>query len=345
MSDTAAIIGTVPPVASDSEIADRLEEKMFGTTTEEIEDAEIIADDKLELEMEEEGKKVDDEVEDEDEDNLASYLGISDDQVVENEDGTISILTKIDGKSESLPLSKILEGYQYDKHNTQTSMKLSADRKEFETLRTTAATEIQKNIQSSMFVSESLEQDLLAEYNAINWDMPRQSDATQFNELKAEFSERATKVNALKEKASAAGKQWMEQNDARQAEDQKANIAEQRELMIQAYPEFIVPEKYEAAMTSAIKFMEETYGVTQEDVDQITDSRLVRIILDAEKFHKGKTELAKGKGEKQLPKFSKPGRRKAGVGTTKARAAKALKAAAKATGSSKDIANLLESRM
>lgn len=278
-----------------------------------------------------------------DPETVAEYLGLSANQVIENEDGTISIATNVNGAIQNLPLSEVIKGYQIDAFNSQKGMKLGEERVAFEKERTEAMNTINTNIEASMIVLNQMEQDLIRRYDSENWDILK-AKPEEFNMKRAEYSDQARNLDKMKSSAMSSAKKLMEDNAKVASDQQLKDASKQRTLLLESMPELADTAVYETTMTSAKDFMLKTYGVTEKEANQITDSRLIRLIFDAQKFHSGKKQLAKKEGGKKLPKFMKTGsRRSSGAAATKD--ANKKRATLRKTGSTRDAANLLIDRM
>lgn len=315
------------------------EEKLFvDQETDDDEDDEVVVEDEDE-ELEEE----DDE--NEEEPTIASYLGLKEDQLIEDDDGNILFNANIDGKITAISVEKLVQGYQTDAYNSDRSMKLSESKKVFETERDRVVKETQENLQGSILIADAVEKEILDEANNVDWTKLKAENPSQFLILQGEFRERVSKVEQMKVGASTAMRKYQEETSNKMLEEQKVHIAEEKVKLIGAIPALSDSVRYEKTMTSARDFLKKTYKVDDDQMEQIFDHRLIQIILDAQKFHAGKAEVVKLKLKgKKLPKFQKSGSRrsKAAAG---AKAQQAKRARAKKTGSTTDVANALVDRM
>ena len=275
---------------------------------------------------------------------IAEYFGVQESQVIQNDDGSISIVTNVDGDVKNISLSEVIKGYQIDQYNFSNSQKLSNDRKEFDEEREAIIEEANMNLEMSMQALNQIENDLVADYKLVNWNHLQTEKPDEFQALKKMYSDRAHQLTNAKERAMGSAKKIMDENSKKVVEQQNKDAAKHRNLLITALPALADANVYKTTMTRAKKFMLDTYGVSEDEANAITDSRLIRLILDAQQFHKGKKQLVEKQGGKKLPKFMKPGQRRS-RGTAKANKSKAARQRFKETGSPKDAAKLLEDRM
>ena len=228
---------------------------------------------------------------------------------------------------------------------TQNQMKLVDERKAFDTERTTVLEEMQQNLQSSKFMSEHMEKELLDEYNQVNWADLRVANPAEYTALRQDYADRAKRIERVKEEAGANVKKFQEKAAFEFNAKQQEHIAQERTKLVNRRPELADQKVYDEVMESSRKFLVDTYGISEEEISQIFDHRLVSMILDARSFHKGKTEVQKKTKNKKIPKFQKPGARRS-KSLEKARAAKASKASVRASGgSTESIANSIKDRM
>ena len=342
---------------SDSSVADRVEDALFGEPEGDDTD-ETSLDDNLDIEGNSDEVDVDDQddddgvdyaednepVDDYDEPTLASYLGLDETQLSEDDDGNVMFNANVNGELSSIPISKLVQGYQTDGYNTQRSMKLSEDIKTFEEERTRITEESQINLQKSMHIVNRLESELLEEYNRIDWQILRENNPTEFVALRQDYADKANRVEQMKSEASNAIQEWQLKSNNMQMEATQKHIAEQRQKLIDNRPELANTELYTAAMSKARKFVFDTYGVSEEEVSEIYDHRLVSLILDAQQFHLGKQKItAKKKSGKKIPKFNKSGGIR--IKASASKKAKAKRQKLSESGTVNDAANLLIDRM
>ena len=343
----------------DASITSRLEDVLDGDSPdEEIGEEEVIKDapkrkiidDTSDEDDDEEGEiqeEDDEDISDEEgkePETVAEYLGLNENQVLENEDGTVSIVTNVDGTIKNLTLTDVIKGYQVDQFNSRKGEKLKAERDSFETERSTAMETINTNIEASMLVLQQVEQQLVNEYDSINWANLRTEKPEEFNTLRADYADKARQLTTMKDQAMFEAKKAMESNAKDALEVQKTDAVKQHNLLLEAIPALVDTAVYKTRMSDAKKFMLDTYGVTEKEANQITDSRLIRLIFDAQQFHKGKKQVKKQEGGKKLPKFMKPGQRRSKT-TEAVKSSKRKQNQLRKTGSTTDAANLLLDRM
>ena len=336
------------------DIASRVEGALF-PSNEEPQDAEFeeVLDDEEALpdnddsdDEEEKGSEDLQEIAKEEDLSLGEYLGVDDDQlIVDDETGSIMFNAIIDGETTQVPLKDVITSYQLQGHVNNKSIALENERKEFEEIRNKASSELSQRLDGAIKLSNIAEQELVQEYNSINWDQLRTSDPANWTALRQEYAEKAQKIQEVQ-------KLTLEQAEAIQIEQQQLFAAraqqyneEQLQLLIQDNPHW-ADEKVRYNDMKNMRSFIERYGFTEEDANNVNDHRLIRLIKDAQTFIEGSKSAENKKDKKELPKFQKPGSRtKNSASLAKARAAKAAKARLKQSGSIDDAAALLVDKM
>ncbi len=157
----------------------------------------------------------------------------------------------------------------------------------------------------------SLEQ----QYTAIDWEGLRQRNPGEYAAAQADF--RAAYDEANNRINTVTGKVTEHEETARQIEQQK---------LLTAIPELADKEYREEAANKMIDFAE-GYGFTQAEIGAITDSRLLRLLIEAS----GKSLAAKTGKEKlqnkQAPSGQKPTARQPSQSSRKASLARLTKKA------------------
>ena len=348
MSDVTATGSTAQDISS------RVESALYGDDNEteltSVND-DVVLDDEETLP---EGDDADSEDEDGSEDledaneeelTLAAYLGIDEDRLIVSGDGSVSFNALIDGESKEVPLSELAKSYQLQGHVNNKSIALQNERKEFEEQRDLVAQTLRSKLEQASNMTKLVEEQLVGEFNNIDWDRLRVENPSEWSALRQEFSERAHKIQQIQSQASTISGELQKNQQQELAQKQSEYIAGEMQKMIAANPNWSDAEVMKSE-TSAIKsFLGETYGFTEEDLQYVTDHRLVSLIQDAKAYRSGK-KAVESKINKPVPKFQKPGATKANSKSlAKARSVKARKAAVKSNGSIDNVANLLLDRM
>jgi hypothetical protein len=224
-------------------------------------------------------------------------------------------------------------------------MALENDRREFEALRQDAIKVLTQKTEGLDGLSKVLEQELLKDFQSIDWDRLRVENPAEWTALRQDYAERATKVQRAQVLIAEEGRRLNEQLMAEQAAAMKSHLDRELQRTLDAFPDWKNPGKLEEAQVSMRNFLSKEYGFGDEDMKYVTDHRLVRMIQDAKAYREGIAAVG-DKLNKQVPAFSKPAASKAqSAQLAQARETKSLRAKVRQTGSLADAAKLLEKRM
>lgn len=286
-----------------------------------------------------------DDSESDSEASLADYLGVDEERIIVGDDGSVKLNAIIDGKPVAVDLKSLVASYQLQGHVNNKSMALENERKEFETARNDAALQLKDRLDNISSLSQVLEQQLLADYQSINWDTLRTTDPSEWTALRQEFADRAGKLQRAQALIQDNARKHNEMQQQESQVQMMRTLQAEREKMILDNPTWVDEAVLVRAQADIKTFLTSTYGFTEDDMRHVTDHRVVKMIQDAMAFRKGKVTAMKKK-QTQVPQFKKPGvSKQVSANLMKARDVKAKKAAVRKTGHVRDVANLIESRM
>jgi len=335
------------------EVTNTLEARLFGTSggepiatddNEVLDDAEELPDNDDSDSEEDDGS---DDVADDDsnqEMSLADYLGVDEDRIIVDKDG-VFINAIIDGETKKVPLKELAMSYQLQGHVNNKSIALENERKEFEAIQQQTIALMSQKVDGLNGLSQLLESELVSEFQSIDWDRLRVENPAEWTALRQDYAERAQKVQRAQQLIHEEGLRLRDQQLAEQQWMHQQRLSQELSLMIQKNPEWVDESKRTQAQVGMRNFLTSTYNFTEQDMQYVTDHRLVQLIQDAKAYREGLKGVAT-KQQKQVPKFSKPGFAKDNAASlTKARDVKAKRSAVKKSGHINDVANLLIDRM
>jgi type I site-specific restriction endonuclease len=340
---------------SAQDISNRVEEALFGGSneTELTEDHDDVVADNEEILLDAddtdsedgEGSEDLDEIANEEELTLAGYLGIDEDRLIVDDEGQVSFNAVIDGEQKAVPLSELAKSYQLQGHVNNKSIALETERKEFEEQRTVVAQDLQSKLEEVSNMTKMVEQQLLGDFNSIDWDRLRVENPSEWSALRQEYAEKAQNIQRMQSQISAGQKELSDKEQLEMQNQQQDYLKGELSKMIAANPTWADNEVMKAETGKLKAFLTDAYGFTAEEFQYVTDHRLIGMIQDAQAYRSGKKN-AQAKKDKKLPKFLKPGVAKGNSQSlAKARAVKANKAAVKKNGSVQNVANALLDRM
>lgn len=342
---------TETPTESAQDVQARIENSLY--PEEVVDDApqEPIEDDSDEVLEDADELPDDDDSEDEDEEGsddytLAKYLGVDEERIVVGEDGSVSLKAVIDGETKDVPLSELAKSFQLQGHVNNKSIALENERKEFEGTKQKAIEEIQTRIQGVTALNKMAEDQLVSEFNNIDWDKLRTQNPSEWTALRQEYSERAQQIQQAQALAGEEQQRLQQEQQQVSQQQQQARLQQEFGKMLENNPAWADDTVRKAELDSMKNFLTSAYQFGEEDMQYVTDSRLVSLIQDAMKY-RNNSEAGQKKIVKQVPKFQKPGAQKASsANLTKARAVKAKREAVKkSNGNINDVASLIADRM
>jgi hypothetical protein len=326
---------SMPGETAETDESEELDQDEVDTST----DDEDSDDPEAEADLDDES----DESEELDDDSLAAHLGLSEDDLEYDEDGKVVFNAVVGDEKHQVTMADLVKSYQLEQHVNGKSMELSAKQKTFDEESETSRAQINANLQSSGQLVQVISDQLVADFNQINWDLLAQQDPAEHAIQRQAYADRAQQIQRAREVVQMAQQESTAENQKVFQGKHEKHVTEQVELMMINNPTWRDEKVFDAVKTELHSFLKDSYGFNQEEVDAIYDSRLVSLIQDAHMLRTGKKVAAK-KREKKVPKFRKPGRQRA-ANEGKVKASKAKRAALKKSGSQRDLVANLQDRM
>lgn len=304
------------------------EETTETSATQDSDDADEPSDESTDSDEEE---VVEQEEDSEDTESLADMLGVSENQISVQDDGDFLINVKVDGEQSQHKLSDVIKNFQINSSLTNRSQSLAQERRDFDTAVNTKVSEIKETLTQNKRLTELLEHELLAEYDNVDWDTLRVQDPAEWSARRQEYSIKYNRVKRIQDEILQREQATAQQQSTQQLNAKKQHIQREYSKVVENNPEWDTPEKYKAGMNDIMSFSIETYGFKQSDFANVSDSRLIEVLKDAQAYRKG-AKVA----EKKIIKV--PKKMKRGNGRKRAKVSKLdqlTKVAKKAQGSNK----------
>jgi len=301
--------------------------------TEDDDDAEELSEESTEGDEVDESEEESEETEDGDQ-TLAEMLGLDETQITVMDDGNFMINVKVDGELSKHSLADVVKNYQTESSVTNKSKALADERKNFESAVATKALEIKDTLERNQRLTQVLEQEILAEYEAVDWDDLRKYDPAEWSAKRQEYASKYQKIQRLQNELGTQATEEQEHTQQEMTEKQQVYLKGQWEQMLQNNPTWNDTTAFDTDMGAMRKFAADTYGFTDKDFSQVSDARLIELIKDAQSYRKGKTVATK-KLKKPVPKIQKRGKGGKFVKTKVSKLDKLTRAAKTAKGSQK----------
>lgn len=271
------------------------------TTEEELQTEEETAENDEEVpETEEEGLTLDGE-------QLAELLGVPSENVIIDDDGGFSLRTKTGDEVKNVSVDDLVKSFQTQAHVTQKSKAVAEEKRKIDQLKAQAAQQAQQQLGQLALLTQAAEKQLSAEYESINWDELRRTNPAEWSARKQEFQDRVNGVNQIKSQGLQALQQHSQQQQQAMQQMQQQILAEEAERLVSAIPQWSDPGVAEKEHSQMQGFLVDSYGFSPEDVNGVTDHRLILLARDAQKYRASKKEVdTAAKKIRKLPKIQKP---------------------------------------
>jgi len=283
------------------------------TESEDTTDEETQTEESTTDEEEESNEEAEDDEEEEtdlaaiadDEATWETVLGVEDGKLSYDEAGDINgVNVKVNGETSTISMADLIVGYQTNKSVTQRSQTLADEKKAFDGVKEQIEQLYASRLSSVDALTKHFEQQLISEYDNIDWEKLRSSDPAEYAAAKQDFSIKAGELQKIQDAISNDMTVRNEEAAKQQGESAQRYMKEQFDLMIGKNPEWSDETIRNTAKDSYKKFVSEQYGFKDQEFDSVFDARLIELIKDAKSYHEG-LKVAGKKKQKPVPKFQK----------------------------------------
>ena len=191
----------------------------------------------------------------------------------------LPVTVKVDGKTSQVPLKDVLKAYQLEQHVQAKSIQVSEAQKAWDTQRAQAEQTLTQNMQSAQALNTLARQELLAEFQGIDWNKLRTENPLEWSVRQQDFNQRAGKLDQ-----HLAQIQNFQQQQALQAQQQQAaQLPKEREQMLEARPEWRDNTQFQAARSEISQYAQKM-GFKPAELGSIFDHRYMLVLHDAARF-------------------------------------------------------------
>jgi len=246
---------------------------------------------------------------------LSEAFGVDQEQILVEEDGSLSIKLKVDGEVSTQPLKELIRGVQSEKSITKRSMALAEDQKSFERYAKEQQTLYKESLEQGAALTEMLEQELMSDYQALNWEELRQYDPAEYAAKRSDFGARYQKLTRVKDELKVKGQEDADTQTRDRTVKQQEHLRGEYQKVVGNNPTWTDPKLYEAGMNDLKSFGSEVYGFSPQEFNNVSDSRLIELLKDAKAYRDGSKvtkkkvlkvpKLQKSKGVRKSRKVSK----------------------------------------
>jgi len=259
-----------------------------------------LVDDSEELEVEaaQESDDVDydetddsNELEADDDDGLAALaaeLGLDADKLTLSEDGEILVNLKVNGKDQQIDLKEAISQTQFSKANDEKARTLADERKTFESERVQVAQEYAARLQNVQAMGQMLEQQLLAEYNNVDWEALKASDPARFLVTQQEYQQRQQQLHQAGQQLGEQMRHMQEQQEGRDQAERAQILQQERAAMVESVPEWSDTEVMQKDLAEIVKYGQ-SVGFSEDDLSNVIHNRELQVLRKAWLYDMGKT--------------------------------------------------------
>lgn len=263
--------------------------------------------------------------------DLAAMLGVEDSIFDTDESGGVIIKTKIDGKEGSAKLQDVLASYQLKGHVDNQSREVAEQKKALQAQAAQAQEAFATKMQEVEYIANVASQELMGEFNSINWQELRVVDPAEYAAKLADFQQKQAKIAGINQHVQAE-KQRMAAEA--QAQEQTMMVAEAQKMksQIPGWSDDAVAKKEWDELESHVQKELAAWGEQPDSLSSVKKAFHINILRKAMLYDKMQENKAGvEKMVRTAPKLVKPGQ---AVATGKSKEISDLKANIKKTGGS-----------
>lgn len=243
----------------------------------------------------------------EEEATWGSALGIDENHVHLDDNGNLAGLTvKVDGEESVVPVKELIAGYQSQRAFTKKSQILADERREFEQVRDSAASNFLQKLEQADRLAHVMQARLMDKFKNVDLEGLRHTNPAEYVARKDEIEAEAHQIRTILDALNNERTQLMQHQQQEQVRNLQNYLQEQREIVFRNNPDWTDQQKLVEGLSSLYSFANSEYGITDQEFSMVSDARHLKILQDAMAFRKGQA-LATEKVT-NAPKFMKTGK-------------------------------------
>lgn len=235
--------------------------------------------------------------------DFAKVLGIDESALDLDDEGNAIIKTKIDGKEGTAKFADVLKSYQLQGHIDNKAREVAEQQKAIQARIAEVEQIAQARIQQVEGLAQVASQELMREYQSVDWQTLRATDPGEFAAKQAEFSARQAQLNQV----FAQVEQSKAQQQQQQMQQYQALVAQEAQRLPELIPEW-KDEAVAAKERQAIKEWGIKAGIPAEDLQSIGKAAHVAVLRKAMLYDQLQQSKAAVENKvRTAPKLVKPG--------------------------------------
>lgn len=239
------------------------------------------------------------------------------DELIETQDwdpdwfGDLKLKVKVDGEETETTIKDLVAGHQMgaaaEKRLTEAKEKHKAATQQI--AERTQAAEQQFVVASGLV--QQLEEQLVADTNAIDWKKLREEDSGEFAAKKQEVADRRAKIEQAKAELAEQYTAAVEEQRQQLAADHKTRVEENFQQLLEQVPAWADEKAREKGKAELSSYLQ-TQGFSKEEAEGNADHRLIVLALKAKELDDGKAQIdTASKKVRKTPKVIPPGNKAA----------------------------------
>lgn len=263
--------------------------------------------------------------------DVAKWLGVDESTLDVDEDGTIKVKTKIDGQEGAAKFADLLKNYQIQGHAENKAREVAERERAIQARAQEVEQQAQQRLQHLEQLATVASQELMREYQSIDWNALRQADPGQYAALRADFQERNAKLQGVYQNIQ-------QQNAQREAQAERSRaeaLAREAERLPSLIPEW-KDDATKARESRELMEWGQKIGYAPEVLQRLNTSTALDIATFRKAMLYDKLQSSKPDVENKVrtaPKLVKPGQTQA---QSAAQKLSNLKQAVKKSGGNQD---------
>ena len=235
---------------------------------------------------------------------LAQLLGIDESDIIIGDDGSPRFKAKV-GQDKEISFDSLLRNYRLQQHVDNGATQVKQEREKLNAERESIRENYLSALQQAARFITSQEEDLMKEYNTIDWATKQKENPTQFIIERENFKDRLQQMQA---KRLQLGEQWEKEQNERLALNQKTmeeRVSVEAEALLNKIPEW-KDVKIAKAESEQLKSYALEQGFSDAEIKNLIDHRAWHILRKARLYDQsiGKVQDTVKKVVK-LPKVTK----------------------------------------
>ena len=193
---------------------------------------------------------------------------------------------KVDGKESYVPLSEALKSYQLSSHVNNQSQELANKRKAFEEEVSAKSAELDNTLQVAQGLITNVENQLLEDFNKINWDELKNDDA-KYVRVRQEYNDRYNSIQAMKQEVAQGIEKNRQELTAKQAKALESLQKEESQKLVEAIDEWKDENKAKSGKEQVSSYLK-GLGFSNEQIGSVLDHRVIVMARKAMLYDQGK---------------------------------------------------------